>query len=522
MKNTVTVTLNNKHSYVLTEQVISLQVNKQFNRIPNAEIALVTGDFSERKYPLFNEQQFALGESINIYIRYEEPGGTDTLLFSGIITGRIAEVQNKLPVLRLILQDPASRMRDAIATRLYSDKSDAEIIKQILKEYPGLSLAGQAAGKLNQFRFSQLVQKQCSDWSFILQQIAANGFLVQLDNGELRVQDLSASNSKSIKLDLGIDQSVLDFNLCESASRLYQSVAIEYWDQLKNKFDRVEKHFNDKTAKQIKAVNGSFIFPQITSKKQALSALAYFELQQKLNIHSGKVTITGNANVDLGQQLVLSRFPGIKETSFTITGIYHKLKSGQWRTQLQIGQIKSPLLNQQQTAQPFEQGGVGIESGRVEKWQADPLKLGRIAVKVPAFGKGTYWAYCGQFNAGKKQGSYFPPQEGDQVYIGFINNSPALGVILTSVYPSQDSLPAPFKIAEGSPIGLVWGEFSLVFDQKNKLFTLKTAEQNELTFSQSKGVNLTTKKELAISSAAKAKISASSAMNIKGQVINLN
>ena len=521
MKNTVTVTLNNS-AYVLTEQVISLQVNKQFNRIPNAEMALVTGDFSERNYPLFDEQQFALGESIDIYIRYEEPGSKDRLLFSGIITARIAEVQNKLPVLRLVLQDPAIRMRDAIATRLYSDKSDDEIIKQILKDYPGVSLASQAASKLNQFRFDQLVQKQCSDWSFVLRQIAANGFLTQLDNGELSVQDLSASSKKSLKLDLGIDQSVLDFSLCESGSRLYQSVAIEYWDQLKNKFDRVEKKFNDKAAKQIKAVNSNLIFPQITSKKQALSALGYFELQQELNLNSGKVTITGNADVDLGQQLILSRFPGIKETSFTVTGIYHKLKSGQWITQLQIGQINSPLINQQQTGQPFEQGSLVIESATVEKWQADPLKLGRIAVKVPAFGKGTYWAYCGQFTAGKKQGSYFPPQQGDLVYIGFINNNPALGVILTSVYSSQDSLPTPFKSAEDSPIGIVWGEFSFVFDQKNKLFQLKTGEKNKLTFSQSKGVSIDTKQELDISCGAKAKISATSTMNIKGQVVNLN
>ncbi|KAF7785720.1 hypothetical protein PRUB_a0086 [Pseudoalteromonas rubra] len=520
MRNTVTITINKNKEKVLSEQLVSLKVNQQFNCIPSAEMTLVTGNFSDRVYPLFQDPQFELGKPIDIYARYEESGARDTLLFSGIIMERYAEVKSKLPVMRIVMQDPASRLRTSIASRLFSDKTDADIIKQVLAEHEGLKLAGQAAGKLDTIRHDQWVQMQQSDWDFILQQVLANGLLVKPANGEIQIVDLNEPSSQKLKIDLGVERSVLDFSLCHSGRDLYSSVSIEYWDQAENTFDQVEKTFGDDATKHLKNAKGQFFLPQLTTKKQALSALSYFELQQVLNKNSGSVTIAGNSDVELGQTLELSRFPDIVSDSFTITGVQHTLRAGQWTTQLQIGQTSLPLLNQYNF--PFKNVRTGIESAEVLEWQADPLKLGRIPVNVHSFGEGIYWAYCGQLSASEEQGGFFIPKKGEQVYIGFINSNPSLGVILTSVYSSEKSLPKPFKFDPKSPSGVFWGDVNMVFEPENKVLKLTTGDKNELLLSIDKGMTLTTKNSLTIECASKAELKSDSSVTIKGQVINLN
>ena len=522
MKNSVTITVNGNKSYNLTDQVISLYVEHEFNRIPRAEIAFITGSFSERTFPLFEDKNFALGKPIDISIRYETPGAKDTLLFGGIISKRMAEVNNNKPVLKLLLKDPATELHNAVTTQIYSDKSDADIVKQVLSKYKGLSLAKNGADNLNHFQFDQLVQKQWPDWDFILQRITENGLLLNIKNGVFNTQSYKPSGSKKLTLDLGVDQNIIDFTLSENGEGLYQSVIIEFWDQKKNKTDRVDKKFSDQAAKQINAPRSTFIFPQITSKKQAQAMLKCFELYQQLNAFSGNVKIVGDPNIELGQQLILNNFPDKNKGPFTITGLIHELRAGQWTTKLQLGNIKLPFKNLLQGDLQSVQSNLGVEIGIVKKWQKDPDKLGRIAVEVPAFGKDTYWAYSGQFYAGEKQGSYFPPQQDDQVIIGFINNNASLGVILTSVYKSNAPLPEPFKRDENSPIGIVSKDFSFIYDDKKKTFTLNTGKSNKLIFDNKNGISMETQKDLNLNSSAKVKVTAKTTMDIKGKVINLN
>jgi len=104
----------------------------------------------------------------------------------------------------------------------------------------------------------------------------------------------------------------------------------------------------------------------------------------------------------------------------------------------------------------------------------------RIQVHVPTISPGTegIWARVAALDAGPERGSYFRPQEHDEVVLGFLNDDPREAVILGYLH-SKDTNKSPLPETEGMlEYGFVTKEkMKLVFDDSNKRVTLsaKTA-----------------------------------------------
>lgn len=517
--NAITITLSGKKSVDVSDELVSLHVEKEANQMPFANIRMTTGNFADRKYPLFDEANFNIGEALDVKIRYEESGGKDASIFKGIITNVAFEMQDGLPIMALTVKDPCFRLFESVNTELFNKKNDKQMITSVLSK---LSLSvKKASASLTSFSFDQYVKKQNSDWVFVADRLAAHGLLAIWDNGSLSALDLSETTG-ALTLDIGIDD-ILDMNIEQDASDLNQEIQIDYWNIKENKIDSVKKKTANPLAKDAKTASSVYTILGFTDKKEADAMLRHFENAQTLSALKGTVDIVGNSSVELMQKLTLKNFPKSMNGAYPITKVVHSIRFGVWKTTVGIGNTTLPLESAKMIERICSDEITDIQTATALKWEKDPESLGRIPVKVLGFSKDKYWAFPAQVSAGAKQSSFILPEEGEQLMIGFMHGDYNQGVVLTSIYSGSKKPPAPFKLDAKTPVGFISkAGLKHIFDDEKKSIESSSSSSNKVVIDDKAGIELKSKKDLKISSSSKTEIKASATVTVKGSTINLN
>lgn len=513
MSDAITVLLKGKKEEDVSDQLYSLTTSRGLNQIPEAQLVLATGNFAERIYPLFDLESYAPGESLEIQLRYELEGGKTQTVFSGVITRRSFATRNQLPVLILEAKDPAFALKNAVKTQLFTETNDKKMIEEVLLEADGVSL-GKVNTSLSEVKFDQFVRQQMSAWAFIQERAHAHGVFILLDNGTLDLLKLDETNGK-ISLDVGIDP-VLDLELEESIEAMNAKWEVAFWDLKSN---QVQTEKVDSSAGQ-KANAPDCILSNLNlmTKAEAIAVLKAKENYQALHAFSGWVEIPGDASLQPMQELELKGVPSAYPSTTPITWIQHSIEEGKWKTRMGIGKEKDPKKDSPPTCIP----PLALQIGTAAEWEKDPQDLGRVPVTIPAFGEETYWVFPAQMCAGTTQRSFFLPDAGEQVVIGFLHQNISQGVILTSLY-LPDALPQePFQLEAASPVGWVLNPTQRFTFDPEKKEALWEMEGNQILLSDAKGIEAESAQDMQLNSEGKMNLKASQTTNIKAQTINLN
>ena len=117
--------------------------------------------------------------------------------------------------------------------------------------------------------------------------------------------------------------------------------------------------------------------------------------------------------------------------------------------------------------------------------ESDPLGEDRIQLRLPLIDPqddGT-WARVSTLDAGNERGSFFRPEIGDEVLVGFLNDDPRHPVVLGMLHSS--SRPAPISAADDnhekgfvSRSGMKW-----LFNDEHKNILLETPDGNKVSIS---------------------------------------
>ena len=235
-----------------------------------------------------------------------------------------------------------------------------------------------------------------------------------------------------------------------------------------------------------------------------------------------------------------------------ISGIRHRLKAGSFKTEVSFGMDNEWFVEKYKTVSPLASGlnsGInGLLPGIVLKLDGDPEKQNRIQVKIPLMKNETegIWARLGSPYASKDFGSFFVPEVGDEVVLGFFNADPSSPVILGSLYSSGRNSPKQIESENNIKTLVTRSKITVEFDEKKKAFSLKTPDErsvvlsdedkliavsdkngNKIEFSDN-GIVITSPKDISISSKAGVKIDAvqdiantSKSGNVKAEGLNV-
>jgi Rhs element Vgr protein len=480
--------------------VLSFVVDRAINRVPSARVVLKDGSAADETFAASDGDDFIPGKMLTIAAGFD---GNNRPIFKGVIIKQSIKVGADGNS-RLILdcRDVATKLTVGRHSQYFIESKDSEAIENVITNYSGISANIEAT----QVTHPEIVQYYSTDWDFILSRAEMNGQVVLVDDGKINVRAPSTMGSPLITLTYGANLIELEAEM--DARHQYQSVRALAWshaDQALVEATSSEPRVNNqgnlssRTLANVIGLDEWELHHGGAITQPELQAWADAQLlKSRLAKIQGRVKTKGypdakpDALIELGG--AGGRFNGLAYVS----GVRHDFSGGVWQTHLQLGLDPSWFYQRAQNVMEKPASGVlpgvnGLQIGLVGQIQDDPRGEDRILVQAPLIdsrGEGI-WARVATLDAGSNRGSFFRPEIGDEVVLGFLNDDPREPVVLGML--NSSAKPAPLTAADANPQkGFVTrSELKLIFDDDTKVITLETPGGNKLIISDdAKGISL--------------------------------
>lgn len=467
-------------------KLYSIVVEKKINCISSATITLLDGDPASECFPASDSPDFIPGTAITIKAGYDS---NESIIFSGIVIKHSIQCDaGKSPLLIMECKDDAIRMTSVSNNAVYKESTDSDVITNIIAKY-GL----QKTVAVTNFQNKELVQYYCTDWHFILSTAAVNGMIVTTEQGCVAVTKPDLSQSPVMELTYG--ESIISFDLALDAGTQYSSVQAGSWDLKKQSVLQAtaqepgeinQGNISSSTLAGVMRVPSFNLQNTVSLEKEEIQNLANARLlQSRLSKIKGTIKTIGSAYALPGKMIGLrgvgARFNG----NAFISAVSHTIEKGNWITTVTIGLNDSWSAGiARNTESPSAAGllpGIsGLQNGIVHQIENDPDNQYRVLVTVPMMNNKMLWARLTHLSATSGSGSYFYPETGDEVVLGFFNDDPRFPVILGSLYSSAK--PPAYVPDEKNNIKAIVSRsrLKIEMDDDKKLFTLITPANNSV------------------------------------------
>jgi uncharacterized protein involved in type VI secretion and phage assembly len=176
-----------------------------------------------------------------------------------------------------------------------------------------------------------------------------------------------------------------------------------------------------------------------------------------------------------------------------VSGIRHEIGKGNWTTDAQFGASPRWFIEENDINPPPASGLLpavnGLHIGVVTQLQDDPDGEDRILVQMPLIDPEAdgVWARVASLDAGENRGTFFRPEIGDEVVLGFLNDDPRDPVILGML--NSSAKPAPIAASDDNhEKGFVTrSEMKLIFNDEKSSLKIETPNGNIITLSDDAG-----------------------------------
>lgn len=474
-----------------------VEVVNQANRVPYARLRIGDGDAARGDFMRSTGELFVPGNKIQIAAGYH--GETEAIFGGVILTQRIVS-RDGASWLEVECRDPVFVMTLVRRNRYFEEMSDSDVAKKLLGEYPG---SGVSAGEVASSDVShpQLLQYQSSDWDFLVSRVEAAGQLCFADAGKVATVKPTLDDPPAATLDYGFTVLELDAEIdARTQSGAVRAVAWDPAEQTLLEASAKDPGWSGNGnlgASKLSAAagrtedvlwhGGSLANDQL--QKWADGAL----LRARLAAARGRVRFVGLTAVKPGALLELSRLGERFNGKVYVTGVRHEFSSGRWITDAEFGLPREPhaarVAMDHLPAAGLAAAVHGLQIGVVSELADDPGKEHRVRVKVPLAGMGEQgvWARVATLDAGDKRGTFFRPEVGDEVVLGFFHDDPSQPVILGMLHSRKKAPPLEATADNHTKAYVSRSGLTLEFDDDKKVMTLRTPGKNRIVLSDEDG-----------------------------------
>lgn len=491
-KSVVTFTLFSGGTEVSREyHVLSIIVNKVINRIASATIVLIDGNAAAQTFQISNTPDFEPGNTIEIKAGYSSQEDT---IFKGIIVKHGIKIRNKNAVLMVDCKDTAIRMTGACKSAYFKDSKDSDVIEDLISKY-GIDKQVESST----YEHKQLVQYNATDWDFMVCRAESNAMFCFNDDNTINIAKPVFSGSPALTIQYGA--TVYDLDAEIDARFQYKKITASTWNYSTQELE------DDSEAQPVQLpaagnINRDALAGVMNEEKFTLFNSAKMEepemqnwidammMKHQLATIRGRVRTDGTPAVKPGKLIQLNgageRFEGVH----FVTGVRHEIEAGKWQTIFQFGINPEWFAQSYNIQQPLAAALLpaveGLQMGVVTQLQDDPTGEDRILVRIPVIHKSDEGAWCRvcTLDAGDERGSFFRPEIGDEVVVGFVNNDPRHGMVLGMCNSSEK--PAPIRATDDNhEKGFqTRSQIKMIFNDDKKSFLLETPAGNRFLISE--------------------------------------
>lgn len=524
--------------------VISVSIQRGVNTVPSARIELIDGDMPNKEFPLSDSAQFKPGVLLRIQAGYGT--GEPAQVFEGIVVRHGVQVRGDNDA-RLVIEcrDKAVLMTVGRRNANHIDKTDSDVIAALAQAH-GLALDGDSTA----LSYGELVQHYCTDWDFMLARAEANGLLVVATDGKLAVKAPQADAQPDLQVTYGVD--LIEFQADLDVRGQYASAQAFSWDPKTQaalegtaSAPAALPVQGDLGSAELAKVVGLPTFRLQSGAPQPAEALAGWakalQLKAALARLRGRMRFQGSALARVGGLIALAGVGARFSGQVFVTGLRHEIVDGGWTTEAEFGLAPDWFVERSDVVAPPGAGllpGVhGLQVGVVMKLDADPAGEARVQVKVPvlqASDEGV-WARLLQLHASNGFGSFFLPEVGDEVVLGYFADDPSHPVVLGSLYSSKQATPYALEAANDIKAIVTRCKHKLAFDERDKTITVLTPAGNTIVLSDKDksivlqdqngnkvelapgGITLSSPKDIVLQAQGKVSVTAGLSMALKAQ-----
>jgi phage protein D/phage baseplate assembly protein gpV len=443
--------------------------------------------------------------------------------------------------------------------------ADSDIVSKIAKEMK-LNPSVDSTSKRSQPR----VQNHQTNFAFLQELAQANGYFFWVDGDTLYFKKQSRP-ANTIQLEW--HQTLMSFSPRLSTAGQVNAVEVRGWDPMqKQSFSARVQRSRTATAQlsrtgqqQIAQGSGgqSVLFitdAHVTSEQEARDLAERILADRQQTVISGSGTSVGQPDLRAGTILELSGMSGRFNGNYLVTSATHTVSDGGYQTSFQVNGAQvgsapdlSDLLADSSDRDRSHDRTYGVVVGTVMK-NKDPQKLGKVQVKLPGLSDDEigHWARVATLMAGADRGTFFLPEEHDEVLVAFEQGDISRPYILGALWNGKDKPPdtnadgknnlrliksrsghlVRFDDTDGSEkIEIIdkSGSNRIAIDTANKAIAIESAKNISIKAPQ--GTIELSAQKIEISSTAETKIQAKGGLNldgnpgntkIEGATINLN
>jgi phage protein D/phage baseplate assembly protein gpV len=374
-------------------RVLSLRVATRLSQPAQAEIALDNHDGS-----------WPLDQSLTIELD-DEP------LFSGEVTAvELVSGPGSEKVWLLRGYDRLHRLRKRQKPRVFEEVTVADLARELTADLDVRVEAERTGG-----RIERLVQHRQSDWELLTQAAGRAGLYIVLSGQTLRLRSLKP-DGEPVKL-------VLGGNLWRATAETNRERAVE-----------------EMTAIGWHPRKGEFVTEKAGSGQQSRilvdQPMALLSDAPRAAVEAGAARATriegiaeGDPRLRAGCAIALSGVDGKVDGVYGLGEAVHEVNLDGYQVRLST--------NPPETEAP--QAAASLTLGRVTD-VSDPDGAGRIEVSLPAYGDvGVGWLSVLCPGAGPGKGVVAMPDPGDLVVVALPHGDPAEGLVLGSVFGTQNA-----------------------------------------------------------------------------------
>lgn len=472
-------------------QVMSLSIHKELNRVSTASLVFRDGDAALQTFPLSNKTDFVPGKKIEISIGRD---GLNKSAFKGIIIKHAVKVKaNGNTELHVECMDVAVKMTIGRKSKYFQNVKDSDVFDDLLSTY-GI----RSDPETTTLKHQELVQHNVTDWDFMLLRAEANGMLLNVDDGSIKIAKPAIGNEV---LQVNYGSSILEFEAEMDARFQYKSVNAESWDYSNQQL------FTADTSSSSFAEQGNITSEDLA---QAISPDKFdmhhsghlleqelkdwtesIMLRSRLAKIRGRARFTGFSGIKPADTLKLSGVGDRFNGKAFVTAVRQEIGDGTWETQVQFGLDPKRYVFLHNDINEAPSAGLvgairGLQIGIVVQLESDPDGQDRILVRVPVIdsaGQGI-WTRIASLDAGNERGAFFMPEVGDEVIVGFINDDPRHPVVLGMLHSSNKPAPISPQDNNNEKGFTTRSKMHLSFNDDTKTIVIDTPAGNSITLDE--------------------------------------
>ncbi len=472
-------------------QVLSIAVRIEVNSIATAKLVIRDGDPSEQTFKISEENTFLPGSQLSIKLGDDENKKT---VFSGIVTKQCIKAASATSSYLMVeCKHTSMKMTLGHKHKYFEDQTDSEIFEGLLGQY---GLTGDVEATNTQHK--EVVLFNSTDWDFLCARAEANGLVVVANGSKIDIKKPDTSTDPVVDLEYG--KNLLELEAELDARTQWKKVKATAWDSAGQALFESEtesasvSEAGNATGSSLSDVGGLESFELrhtgLVNQEELKAWADAAMLKSRLAKIRGSAKIEGTANVKPGDTVRLlgcgKRFNG----KVFVSAVRHEVMSGSWFTDIQFGLDPQWFAQKNQMTPPPAAGLVppvhGLQVGVAVQLQDDPAGEHRILVKLPTLDNSArgIWSRVCTLDAGNERGSFFRPEIGDEVIVGFLNDDPrdaiVLGMLNSSAKPSHVTAQDTNHIKGWQ----TRSKMKLMFDDEKKIVSIETPAGNKMVISE--------------------------------------